>query len=185
MFINKKEFLLYIKNEFSILIYKIKNTTMRFKDWFTKNNDKGSIKPINEQAKRECPVCNGEGYCDGDTCDECNGEGYINNDENWYEDQPKRREKKGKKDEKEVKKFEVGDVLVITDKKKSSKMPEDAYDFLMTYKTFTVNDVSDSGKLNLGCRISKNENGKGVEKIYLFSPNRFELKEPRKEEIKP
>lgn len=96
------------------------------------------------------------------------------------------KKKKGKdgegEEEKEEKKFEVGDVLVLIDTKKSNKLPPDAYDFLMTFKTFTVRKVNDKGKIDLGCHISKNEPGVdgkpiGVEKIYMFSTNRFELKD--------
>lgn len=90
--------------------------------------------------------------------------------------------KKGKgeegKPEKELKHFEVGDVIVLVDTKKSNKLPMDAYDFLMTYKKFTVIKVNDKGKLDLGCHISKNEpDGTGVEKIFTFFPNRFELED--------
>jgi len=85
-------------------------------------------------------------------------------------------EPKGKgKEEKSQKVFNVGDVLVLVDNKKSSKLPIDAYDFLMTYKTFTVKKVNEKGKIDLGCRISKNTPEGGVEKIYMFSTNRFEL----------
>lgn len=72
--------------------------------------------------------------------------------------------------------FKVGDVLVLVDNKRSSKIPEDAWDFLMTFKEFKVEKVSDSGKVDLGCHISKNTPEGGVEKIYLFSPKRFALK---------
>jgi len=93
-----------------------------------------------------------------------------------------RKGKKGKpeeeKPEKEVKHFEVGDVILLIDTKKSNKLPMDAYDFLMTFKKFTVIKVNDKGKLDLGCHISKNEpDGTGVEKIYMFAPNRFELED--------
>ena len=101
-------------------------------------------------------------------------------------DPKKGKKKKGKdgedEEEKDQKKFEVGDVVVLTDTKKSNKLPPDAYDFLMTFKTFTVRKVNDKGKIDLGCHISKNEPGVdgkpiGVEKIYMFSTNRFELKD--------
>lgn len=73
--------------------------------------------------------------------------------------------------------FKVGDVLELANDKKSSKMPEDAYDFLMTFKTYTVLKVSPTGKIDIGCKICKNEPSGGVEKIYMFSPKRFKLKE--------
>lgn len=109
--------------------------------------------------------------------------------DDWRDEpQVKKPSKKDKeKPEKEVKKFNVGDVLILVDNKKSNKLPADAYDFLITFKTFTVIKVSESGKLDLGCHVSKNEPTGGVEKIYMFSPNRFELKDAtlKKEEIKP
>ncbi len=73
--------------------------------------------------------------------------------------------------------FKEGDTLILIDNKKSSKIPNDAWDFLMTYKLFKVERVSDSGKLDLGCHISKNTPEGGVEKIYMFSPKRFALKD--------
>jgi len=78
--------------------------------------------------------------------------------------------------EKPVCPFKVGDTLVLADNKKSSKIPEDAWDFLMTYKEYDVLRVNDNGKLDLGCHISKNTPEGGVEKLYLFSPKRFALK---------
>src|SRR5574343_334814 len=50
--------------------------------------------------------------------------------------------KKGKgKEEKPQKEFYVGDVLKLVDDKKSNKVPQDAWDFLMTYKEYTVKKV--------------------------------------------
>lgn len=109
---------------------------------------------------------------------------------------PRRTPKKKKKDgdeepKKEPKKFNVGDVIILTDTKDlNRKMPVDAQEFLTTYKTFKVIKVSESGKLDLGCHICKNDmiEGKpvGVEKIYLFSPERFDLKDPAPvSDIKP
>jgi len=98
------------------------------------------------------------------------------------------RIKKGEepeKKEKEVKQFNVGDVLKLVDTKRSAKLPADAYEFLMTYKKFTVLKVTPTGKLDLGCRISKNTPEGGVEKFFIFGPNRFELLEPAKSDIKP
>ena len=89
------------------------------------------------------------------------------------------------KPEKEVKKFEVGDVLVLIDTKKSNKLPQDAYEFLTTYKKFTVKKVTEKGNLDLGCIISKNTEG-GKEVTYIFKPNRFELESKVKSgNIKP
>jgi hypothetical protein len=72
--------------------------------------------------------------------------------------------------------FKVGDVLVLANDKKSGRMPEDAYDFLTTFKTYTVQKVNPNGKIDIGCKICKNEPEGGVEKIYMFSPKRFKLK---------
>lgn len=91
----------------------------------------------------------------------------------------KGKKKIGKEDkEKEVKKFNVGDIIILTDTKKSSKIPADAWDFLMTYKIFTVRKVNEKGKIDIGCHISKNTPEGGVEKIYMFSPERFKLETP-------
>lgn len=153
---------------------------MKFKDWFIKQESK----KINEQYGRDCDYCGGSGQ-DPDYsnryCPECNGQGIVYDDEgggggDWYRDEGGRREPKKEKIQKV---FKIGDVLKLVDKKQSSKMPPDAYDFLMTYDTFTVKSINEKGKINLGCRISKNENGKGVEKIYMFSTDRFELVEPK------
>lgn len=106
-------------------------------------------------------------------------EAYDNDDyanDEWVQPSPKKIKKEKEKPEKEIKKFNVGDELVLVDNKKSNKLPEDAYDFLITFKTFKVLKVSETGKLDLGCHISKNTPEGGVEKIYMFSPNRFELK---------
>jgi len=70
-------------------------------------------------------------------------------------------------------KFKIGDVVVakIIDDK---KLPNEAVEFLKTYKEYVVYEVKENGKLNLGCKICHNEDGK--EKDFLFSPKRFELK---------
>lgn len=94
-----------------------------------------------------------------------------------------KKKKKGDGDEDEEKQqkvFNVGDELRLVDTKKSTKVPQDAYDFLMHFsntgdRTFKVRKVNDKGKIDLGCRISKNTPEGGVEKIYMFSTNRFEL----------
>jgi len=167
-----------IKKETADTLHKPVDTSAY--DTFTKKTIARFTK-VNEE--RECPECGGAGYYDqngNEPCEECEGEGYI--DDGFITIKP-RSKAKGK--DKEQKKFEIGDVLLLTDKNPSSKMPPDANDFLLTYKTFTVIGVNDNGKLNLGCRISKNENGKGVEKIYMFSPNRFDLKDPRPVVEKP
>lgn len=78
---------------------------------------------------------------------------------------------------KEIKHFEVGDVILLVNTKKLG-LPMDAYDFLMTFKKFTVIKVNDKGKLDIGCYISKNElDGTGVKKVYMFVPSRFELED--------
>lgn len=134
-----------------------------------------------------CDHCGGSGEDPDDAnknCPECSGEGEIDDGHggDWYDDdeqayKPRVAAPKDKKP-KEEKKFNAGDDLILVNDKQSSKMPQDAYDFLMTFKTFTVLSINDKGKINLGCRISKNENGVGVEKIYMFSTDRFELKNP-------
>lgn len=86
-----------------------------------------------------------------------------------------------KKNEKTPNPFSVGDVLILSNTKKSSKIPDDAWDFLMTFKTFTVVNVKENGKLDLGCIVSKNAPEGGKEVTFLFSPSRFSLKEPSKE----
>lgn len=94
---------------------------------------------------------------------------------------PSKKKKKGAKEgeeEKPLKTFNVGDVIVLVDNKKSTKIPEDAWDFLMTFKTFTVRKINEKGKIDLGCNISKNTPEGGVEKTFMFNPNRFELKTP-------
>lgn len=83
--------------------------------------------------------------------------------------------KKKPEKEKEIKRFNVGDVLELADDKKPKKIPEDAWDFLMTFKTFTVLQVKENGKIDVGCKISKNEPDRGVEKDFFFNPNRFKL----------
>ena len=85
---------------------------------------------------------------------------------------------KPEKEEKSQKRFEVGDVLVLTElpKKGGGKLPDDAYEFLNTYNKFTVIKVSEKGKIDIGCRISKNmPGGIGVEKFFIFNTTRFEL----------
>jgi len=134
-------------------------------------------KLVKEEYERDCPECGGSGEVDGDDCPECGGAGVVDDGDWSGSGGAKKKSSKSKEDEK---KFEVGDELVLIDDKKSTKMPDDAYEFLLAYKTFTVRAINDKGKINLGCRISKNENGKGVEKIYMFSTSRFELKDKDK-----
>jgi hypothetical protein len=108
---------------------------------------------------------------------------------NWgaqKDDPMPKKKKKGEEEEKPLKTFNVGDVITLSDNKKSSKIPEDAWDFLITFKTFTVKKVNDKGRIDLGCNISKNTPEGGVEKTFMFNPNRFELKTPAPvSEIKP
>jgi hypothetical protein len=101
-------------------------------------------------------------------------------EQDWAPEPPKKKGKKGEdeKEEKVMKTFNVGDVITLVDTKKSTKIPPDAWDFLMVFKEFTVRKINDKGKIDLGCHISKNTPEGGVEKIYMFSPNRFELKTP-------
>lgn len=147
---------------------------MKFKDWFIKHKENR----INEEYDHDCDYCDGSGVDpddDGRDCPECNGEGIIHDDgggDGWYRDVPREPRK-----EKVQKVFKAGDVIKLVDKKRSTKLPQDAYDFLMTYDTFTVKSVNDKGKIDIGCIISKNEGGKGVEKRYRFSTDRFDLVE--------
>lgn len=71
------------------------------------------------------------------------------------------------KEKKPRKSFKVGDVLMLVDDKQK-KLPQEAYDFLMTYGRFDVLEVNEKGNLYLGF----DRNG---EKFY-FSPNRFDLR---------
>ena len=104
--------------------------------------------------------------------DRMNEDRYDDNDDGGYGEKYEDDKPTPKKPKKEKKKFDVGDILMCLNNKQG-KLPYDAYDFLLTYKKFTVKSVSEKGNLDLGCKITKNDTG--VEKIYLFSPNRFEL----------
>jgi hypothetical protein len=155
---------------------------MKFKDWFNRNSEDEA------PAKKYGNVKEGKTAADwfsGDNDDD-DAEAEERRAEQEYQMQEKERMRLEKekrmagKDKKQEKVFQVGDVLVLTNKKPSSKMPADAWDFLNTYKTFTVQSVNDHGKINLGCRISKNEDGKGVEKIFNFGTDRFDYADASK-----
>lgn len=109
--------------------------------------------------------------------------------EHWYRAEPDRHDDEDDEPKKKlepepvaepvvpiVAPFKEGDTVILVDNKKSSKIPDDAWDFLTVYKEFKVRKVSETGKIDLGCHISKNTPEGGVEKIYLFSPKRFALK---------
>jgi hypothetical protein len=73
-----------------------------------------------------------------------------------------------KKKKKEKKQFKVGDVIKCVDTKKG-KLPEECYEFLLTYKKFKVLDVNDKLNIDLGNRLEDTGNP------YYYNPNRFEL----------
>lgn len=123
---------------------------------------------FNQQYQTNNEALWGGGYRDDDDDEGGGGGGRY---------QPgKGRKKPGEKEEPPHKEFFTGDVLVLVDDKPSRKVPQDAWDFLMTFKEYTVRKVNEKGKIDIGCRISKNTPEGGVEKIYMFSPNRFDLK---------
>lgn len=101
-----------------------------------------------------------------------------------YHDGPKPKKARAKKEKKEdspdetpietvESKFKVGDIIVVIDSKQG-KLPWEAFDFLNAYKEYTVEEVKENGKLNLGCKVCHNEDGK--EKDFLFNPKRFDFK---------
>lgn len=63
--------------------------------------------------------------------------------------------------------FKPGDIVILSNKNKG-KLPDEAFDFLLTYKKFKVTEVNDNYNIHVGYFL---ENGN----IYYFSPNRFEL----------
>lgn len=73
-----------------------------------------------------------------------------------------------KKKKKEKKQFKVGDIVKCVDNKQG-KLPEECYEFLLTYKKFKVLDVNDKLNIDLGNRIQETGNP------YYYNPNRFEL----------
>lgn len=93
-----------------------------------------------------------------------------------------KNKKNADKSEEPIRIFSVGDILVANNK--DGKIPEEALDFLNTYSEYEVLEVKENGKLNLGCRVCHNEDGK--EKDFLFSPKRFRLKgEENSQSTKP
>ena len=80
---------------------------------------------------------------------------------------------KKEKKKKEKKIFNVGDIITIIERKQG-KLPQDAYEFLLTYNKFTVKEINDHNNLYLGFdRIG--DDSEKMEK-YFFNSNRFELK---------
>ena len=85
---------------------------------------------------------------------------------NRLEKKKEEREKKPK--EKPPRKvFNVGDIIILI-KKEQKKLPNDAYEFLLTYSKFEVKAVNENGNLYLGFDRNGEE--------FWFAPNRFELK---------
>lgn len=80
-----------------------------------------------------------------------------------------------KKDDDKSESFSVGDILIANNIE--GKIPDEVKDFLKTYSEYKVLDIKENGKLNLGCRVCHNEDGK--EKDFLFSPKRFRLKDEK------
>lgn len=151
---------------------------MKFKDWFNRNSED------EVPAKKYGTLKEGGTWFDGpDDGDDDAEERRIEEERKKREKEKLRLQKEKSSGKKQEKVFQVGDVLVLINNKPSSKMPADAWDFLNTYKTFTVQSVTDHGKINLGCRISKNEDGKGVEKIFNFGTDRFDYADPTKRVI--
>lgn len=74
---------------------------------------------------------------------------------------------KEKKTKKEKKKFEIGDILILTNKDKTGKLPEEAKEFLLTYKKFKVIHINEKFNIDIGCILN---NGNS----YYFNPNRFD-----------
>jgi len=88
-----------------------------------------------------------------------------------HPDEPSKEQPKKEKKPKKI--FNVGDVLTLK-KTKQGKLPDEAYDFLMTYGRFDVIEVNENGNLYLGF----DRNGEK----FFFNSNRFELRAPNKEE---
>lgn len=79
-----------------------------------------------------------------------------------------KRSKKEKPREKKI--FNIGDTIVCIETKQG-KLPQDAYEYLLTYKYFTVLDVNDKLNIDIGHITVDTHNP------FFFGPNRFELKE--------
>jgi hypothetical protein len=98
-----------------------------------------------------------------------NGNAYIkifNPDIESKKDDPHESNKE-KKSKKEKKKFEIGDILILTNKDKTGKLPEEAREFLLTYKKFKVIHINEKFNIDIGCILN---NGNS----YYFNPNRFD-----------
>lgn len=80
---------------------------------------------------------------------------------------PKEKKEKPIKEKPPKKVFKVGDIVILV-KKEQKKLPDDAYEFLLTYSKFEVKEVNENGNLYLGF----DRNGEH----FMFAPNRFELK---------
>jgi len=75
---------------------------------------------------------------------------------------------KGEIKDKEKKVFKVGDEIKCINNKQSKSLPQDAYEYILTFKKFTVIEVNDHLNIDIGHKLA---NGN----VYYFSPNRFEL----------
>jgi hypothetical protein len=80
----------------------------------------------------------------------------------------KKANKKSKPKEKKV--FKVGDTIICVESEKG-KLPQDAYDYILTYKYFVVKDVNDKLNIDIGHITADTHNP------FYFGPNRFELKD--------
>jgi len=85
---------------------------------------------------------------------------------------PKKEKKKGDK-----KVFNIGDVVVCTEIK-SKKLPQEAIEFLSTFKYFKVIDVNDNYNIDIGYVTAEGTK-------FYFNPNRFELKDKPKKKLDP
>lgn len=90
----------------------------------------------------------------------------FNPDIESKKDEPNELDKE-KKTKKEKKKFEIGDNLILTNKDKTGKLPEEAKEFLLTYKKFKVIHINEKFNIDIGCILN---NGNS----YYFNPNRFD-----------
>ena len=81
----------------------------------------------------------------------------------------------GKK-KKEKKIFQVGDIVVRT-KMDKGKMTDDCMEFLRTYKWFKILHVNENHNIDIGYLTPAG-------KTFMFSPNNFELRDPKPIETK-
>jgi hypothetical protein len=99
----------------------------------------------------------------GEVYDECDGD---------MDEAIDRLSKYGKKKKPKDKKiFKPGDVVVVQITDEKGKLPPEAYEFLLTYKYFTVRDVNDKLNVDIGYITPDTHNP------FFFTPNRFELKD--------